>query len=333
MLKLSIIVPVYNRPDELKELLESLVAQTYKDFEIVIVEDGSAEKSDKVVEGFSNKLTIRYFYKQNEKPAIARNFGMKKAAGNYYLFFDSDCIVPPHYMERLTNEMAGDYVDAFGGPDKANDSFTKVQKAINYAMTSFLTTGGIRGGEKIDKFYPRSFNMGLSQRVFEETGGFPVTKMHPGEDMVLSIEIIKRGYRTRLIKDAYVYHKRRTSLKMFFKQVFKFGKVRYIMSVIYPETFKLFYLFPGLFALGTAGLLLLSFFNLLFLMPIGLFAVAVFFDSLLKNKNLYVALLSVPASFFQLTGYGTGFISAWLKKSIFGKDEYGIFKNGFYTAD
>jgi glycosyltransferase involved in cell wall biosynthesis len=291
MLKLSIIVPVYNRPEELNELLESLAEQTFKDFEIIIVEDGSTEKSDNIVEKFNGKLNIKYFYKANEKPAIARNFGMKKATGNYFLFFDSDCIVPPQYMEKVTKAIAIDYVDAFGGPDRAHESFSKVQKAINYAMTSFVTTGGIRGGEKIDKFYPRSFNMGLSQKVFEETGGFPVTKMHPGEDMVLSIEIIKRGFKTRLIKEAYVYHKRRTSLKIFFRQVYKFGKVRYIMSEFYPETFKLFYLFPGLFTVGTTGLLLLSVFNLFFLIPVGLFAVIVFIDSLLKNKNLEVALL------------------------------------------
>jgi glycosyltransferase involved in cell wall biosynthesis len=221
----SVIVPVYNRPGEVKELLESLAKQDDKNFEIIIVEDGSTETCEEVVNEYRNHLDIKYFYKTNEKPAIARNFGMSKASGNYYLFFDSDCILPPRYMSTLKKALDESYADAFGGPDAAHPSFSTMQKATSYAMTSLFTTGGIRGGgEKVDKFYPRSFNMGISDDVTNKIGGFPVTKMHPGEDMVLSIEIIKNNFSTRLVKEAYVYHKRRTTLKQFYTQVYRFDK-------------------------------------------------------------------------------------------------------------
>jgi glycosyltransferase involved in cell wall biosynthesis len=331
-LTFSFIIPVFDRPDEINELLESLSNQSDRVFEIVIVEDGSTVPCEHIIEKYKDRLDISYFYKAHEMPSIARNYGMEKAKGNYFIFVDSDCIIPPEYMETIKRELRKEYVDAFGGPDKADSSFTNIQKAINYAMTSFITTGGIRGGQKIDKFYPRSFNLGLSREIYENIGGYPITLMHPGEDMVLSIEIIKRGYKTRLIPEAYVFHKRRTSLKKFFRQVFGFGKVRFVMSKVYPETFKIFYLFPSIFLLGSLLLLILSFvtLTLLFLLPYGILIVAIFIDSLIKNRKVNVALLSIVGSFYQLYGYGSGYISSAWKKSILNKDEYGVFNNGFY---
>ena len=218
-LKFSFIIPVYNRPNEVEELLESLSKQTNKNFEVVIVEDGSDLKSDAIVEKYKQQLDISYYFKENTGPGISRNYGFERAQGNYCIFLDSDCILPRHYFETVQNELANNYVDAFGGPDRAHKSFSKLQKAINYSMTSFFTTGGIRGGKKkLDKFFPRSFNMGYSREVFDKTQGF--SKLRFGEDIDMSIRIIENGFHTRLIPEAYVYHKRRTNLRQFFKQVF-----------------------------------------------------------------------------------------------------------------
>lgn len=328
----SIIIPVYNRPGEVNELLESLSLQDDKDFEVVIVEDGSTHTCEDVVKSYSDKLKIRYFYKINEKPSIARNYGIEKASGNYYLFFDSDCILPPSYISIIKKALQQSYADAFGGPDAAHPSFSKLQKAISYAMTSFFTTGGIRGGgEKMGKFYPRSFNMGISDEVIKKTGGFPITKMHPGEDMVLSIEIIRNGFTTRLIREAFVYHKRRTTLKQFYNQVYRFAKTRVIMSKIYPETFKIFFIFPTLFVLGAFLLIALSAYNWLFITPLLLFIIMVFFDSLIHNKNTIVAFLSIVSAFVQLFGYGWGFLKTFIEVIIFKKDEFDVFSKPFYA--
>ncbi len=324
-MKFSVIVPVFNRPDEIKELLESLTKQTYKDFEVIIVEDGSDIDCREVVEKYKSQLEIKYFYKDNERPAIARNFGARYAIGDYLVFVDSDVIVPPQYFKVVNRELEKDPVDAYGGPDAAAKDFNALQKAISYSMTAFITSGNIRGGEKIDKYYPRSFNMGVKKKVFEAIGGFPVTRMWPGEDMVFAIEIIRRGYRTRLIKDAYVYHKRRNTLKSFFRQVFRFGKTRYIISRVYPETFKIFYLLPSFFTLGTIGLILLALWKWWFILPVVLYAFIVFVDSLIRNKSLQVAFLSVLTAFIQHFGYGLGFIAG-----IINGDEYGVFERGFY---
>ena len=331
-LSFSIIIPVYNRPDEMKELLESLSKQTFMDFELVVVEDGSDIKSEALCEQYTDKINIAYYYKENAGPSIARNYGLERAKGNYFLFFDSDCIIPDHYMETINKELHTDFVDCYGGPDRAMDDFSAFQKAVSYAMTSFFTTGGIRGGKKqVDKFHPRSFNLGFSKAVYDNTGGFPVTRMHPGEDMVFAIEVIKRGFKTRLVENAYVYHKRRISFKKFYKQVKGFGKTRYIISRHYPETFKIFFLFPSIFTIGLAGLLLFAaFYSPLFFLFILLYALFLFADSLIKSRSLKVAILSVAASFIQLCGYGIGFIDAFWKHLILGKDEFGVFGKSFY---
>ncbi len=325
-MKFSIIIPVYNRPDEIEELLESLKNQTLKNFEIVIIEDGSVKDCRSEVEKYSKILDIKYFFKVNTGPAKTRNYGAEKTSGDYLIFFDSDCIIPSDYFEITTKQLEKENIDAYGGPDAAHESFSALQKAINYSMTSFFTTGNIRGGEKIDKFYPRSFNMGITKEAWHKVGGFPVTSMHPGEDMVFSIEIIKQGFKTKLFKNSSVFHKRRNTIRTFFKQVSGFGRTRYIISKVYPETFKIFYLIPSVFTIGVFSLIIISIFFQLFLLPIGIYSLLIFFDSLIKNKtNFKVAFLSVFTSYIQLIGYGTGFISA-----IFKGDVYGVYKTGFY---
>lgn len=243
----SFIVPVYNRPDEVEKLLFSISQLEYnKDFEVVIVEDGSTVTCETVCSRFRESVNISYYFKTNSGPGESRNYGMRKASGNYFIILDSDCILPGGYLQAAERALELDYVDCYGGPDAAHDSFTPLQKAINYSMTSFFTTGGIRGGsEKLDKFQPRSFNMGLSKEAFEITRGFG--KIHPGEDPDLSIRLWKAGYRTRLIKDAFVYHERRISWKLFFKQVNKFGMVRVILNKWYPDTARVIYWLPSLF--------------------------------------------------------------------------------------
>ncbi|MBN2892278.1 MAG: glycosyltransferase [Bacteroidales bacterium] len=325
-MKFSVIVPVFNRPDEVEELLDSLKKQTFGDFEVVIVEDGSQIDCKKEVEKYSDSLKIKYFFKENEKPAIARNYGVERAEGEFVVFVDSDCIIPADYFEKVITYLKNEDVEVYGGPDAADPDFSNMQKAISYSMTAFFTTGNIRGGEKVDKFYPRSFNLGVKKSVFDEMGGFPVTKMHPGEDMVFAIELIKRGYKTKLFKNAFVYHKRRNTLKSFFKQVFKFGKTRFIISKVYPDTFKVFYLAPTVFVLGVLGLIGLSFIWWFAFTPIVLYILLLFFDSLFKNKKLSVAFLSIITSFYQLFGYGLGFL-----QPIFKGDEFGVMKKGFYS--
>ena len=315
-IRLSLIIPVYNRPSEVEELLESLSKQTYKDFEVIIVEDGSTIKCDGQVEKYSSLLNIRYFLNVKSGPGMCRNYGCEKANGNYNVILDSDCIIPPHYVETVQKRLTTDYVDAFGGPDNVSDDFTILQKAINYAMTSFFTTGGIRGGgEKLDKFHPRSFNMGFSKEVFETTKGFP--KLRFAEDIDFTIRIFKCGFTTALIKDAYVYHKRRADLKKFFKQVRNFGIGRINLYKRYPETLKLVHTFPALFVLGSLFLMFLSIaWSWLFILPLVFFALLLLFDSTIRNKNLHVGLLSVVACFVQLTGYGYGFLLSYWKLVI-----------------
>ena len=327
-MRFSIIIPVYNRPQEVDELLESLCAQTLKDFEVVVVEDGSTEKCDTVCEKYKDRLALSYHYKSNSGPGPSRNYGAERSQGEYLIILDSDVIVPENYLETVQQELDHEPCDAFGGPDRAHASFTPIQKAINYSMTSFFTTGGIRGGKKkMDKFYPRSFNLGIRKNVYEALGGF--APMRYGEDIDLSTRIFKGGYSCRLFPEAFVYHKRRVKFSSFFRQVKHSGEARIVLKYKYPETFKLVHLLPAAFVVGNVLLVLaclvhliltiilsgrFSWWALLWLAPILLYAVMVFVDSLIKNKNLKVALLSVPAAYCQLFGYGLGFIGAFFRK-------------------
>ena len=309
-MRFSIIIPVYNRPQEVDELLDSLCKQTFKDFEVVVVEDGSTEKCEEVCQKYANQLSLNYYYKPNSGPGPSRNYGAERSRGEYHIILDSDVIVPENYLENIQKELEGSPCDAFGGPDEAHSSFTPIQKAINYSMTSFFTTGGIRGGKKkLDKFYPRSFNLGIRKDVFEALGGF--APMRYGEDIDLSTRIFKGGYSCRLFPEAFVYHKRRVKFSSFFRQVKHSGEARVELKKKYPETFKLVHLLPAAFVVGNMLLLLLGVFcHWLWFTPILLYCLMVFTDSLRKNKDLKVALLSVPAAYCQLFGYGTGFLGA-----------------------
>ncbi len=311
----SLIIPVYNRPDEIDELLESLSQLEYKeDFEIVIIEDGSSLKCEDVAQKYDKKRSISYYYKENSGPGDSRNYGMKKAKGDYFIIFDSDCIIPKNYLTEVDKALKQKYVDCFGGPDKALDSFSDIQKAINFAMTSFLTTGGIRGGsEKIDKFQPRSFNMGLSRKAFEVSKGFG--NIHPGEDPDLSIRLWELGFDTRLFPKAFVYHKRRIDWEKFSIQVNKFGKARPILNSWYPQYNKLTFFFPSLFIIGfVVGLLLSLIFNqdLLLQLYFGYFLV-LFLVSTYQNKSFKIGYLSIKAVWKQFYGYGTGFLKSFFK--------------------
>ena len=310
-IKLSLIIPVYNRPEEIRELLESLLEQKFsKEYEVVIIEDGSTIDSKEVISTFEDRLNISYYQKPNTGPGDSRNYGMQHAKGNYFIVLDSDCILPPQYLEEIDTELQSNYIDCFGGPDAADQSFTTVQKAINYVMTSFWTTGGIRGGKKsVGKFQPRSFNMGISKEAFQKTGGFG--QIHPGEDPDLTFRIWEAGYDSRLFPKAYVYHKRRVDWNKFYTQVNKFGMVRPILTKWHPKTARLTYWFPSLFLLGLIGSVVLWVFGIGWSLLVYLiYFLLLFLDSLLKNKNLIVAILSLYAALVQFTGYGYGFLKS-----------------------
>lgn len=330
-LSFSFIIPVFNRPDEIRELLQSMVELKFsKPFEVVIIEDGSTRSSQKIITDFQDKLSITYFQKPNSGPGDSRNYGMKRARGDYFIILDSDCVLPPLYLEIVEQSLQNNLVDCFGGPDAAHESFSLVQKAINYAMTSFLTTGGIRGNKKaVDKFQPRSFNMGISKKAFEATEGFG--KIHPGEDPDLSIRLWNKGFSTTLIAEAFVYHKRRIDWKRFYTQVRKFGTVRPILNKWHPETAKTTYWFPTLFCLGLIASLVL--WSVGIVLPVFLYAfyfALIFIDSLFKNKSIAIALLSLLAVFIQFTGYGYGFLRSTLLLFVTGKKSEELFPEVFF---
>ena len=328
-MRYSVIVPVYNRPNEVDELLDSLCRQQQKDFEVLIVEDGSSEPCEDVVRRYADRLDVRYLAKENSGPGQTRNFGAAQARGPWLIILDSDIILPEGYFSEIDAELAREDCDAFGGPDRAHESFTPVQKAINYAMTSFFTTGGIRGGrKKLDKFYPRSFNMGIRREVFSALGGF--SKMRFGEDIDLSIRIFKAGYRCRLFPEAWVWHKRRTDLRKFFRQVHNSGIARINLYKKYPDSLKPVHLLPALFTAGCAGLLAAALWHWQALLPLALYALLVLADATWKNRSLKIGGLSVAASFVQLTGYGSGFLRAWWERCILGRGEIQAFRKNFY---
>jgi len=385
-MKYSVIIPVYNRPDEVDELLESLTHQEVKDFEVVVVEDGSTMPCKEVVEKYravdSSQLTvdsshadeeklstlnsqlstvncqlsnIQYLTKKNGGPGPARNYGVEHSKGEYVLILDSDCVLPKGYLTAIEKELTENPCDAFGGPDAAHESFTNVQKAISYSMTSFFTTGGIRGGKKkgaMDKFYPRSFNMGMRREVYLKLHGF--SKMRFGEDIDFSYRIVEAGYKSRLFPDAWVWHKRRTDMDKFFKQVFNSGIARINLTKRHPGTLKLVHLLPMVFTVGVLLLIVAAvFFRMwdyynntgtgillsnggfvpmyaLCLLPIALYMLLIFIDSSIKNKSVVIGFLSVEAAFVQLMGYGFGFLKAWWLRCVQGKDEFTAFEKNFY---
>ena len=337
-MKYSVIVPVYNRPNECEELLESLTHQTQRDFEVIIVEDGSSVPCREVVERYADKLAVHYYDKPNSGPGQTRNYGVERANGEYVIILDSDVVLPEGYFAAIDAELAANPCDAFGGPDRAHESFSTTQKAINYAMTSFFTTGGIRGGKaKLDKFYPRSFNMGVRREVYQALEGF--SAMRFGEDIDFSTRIFKSGYRCRLFPEAWVYHKRRTDLKKFFKQVHNSGIARIHLSHRHPGTHKLVHLLPAVFTLGVAFLLVLALLSLCFgceigtlvsLSPLLLFALLIGVDATRQSCSLAVGVTAIAAAFVQLAGYGTGYLSAWWRCNVRGEGEFEAFSQTFY---
>lgn len=311
----SVIVPIYNRPIEMKELLETLCKQTYKNFEILVIEDGSTEKCEDYVNQFKDKLDIKYFYKENSGQGFSRNYGFERASGDYLIVFDSDCLIPEEYFQVVNDSLNENYLDAYGGPDAAHESFTAIQKAISYSMTSLFTTGGIRGNKKhIGQFHPRSFNMGISKEVFEKTQGYILPKK--GEDIEFSIRIGANGFSTGLIEKAHVYHKRRTSFKQFFKQLHFFGTARINIFRFFKSELKLVHFFPmafTLFVLSIPFTYLLD--RRLFQVVIGILSLFLslnIIDSTIKNKSLKVGVLSGVSSFIQLFAYGIGFMKEGL---------------------
>ena len=347
-MKYSIIVPVFNRPDEVDELLQSLVGQTLKDFEVVIVEDGSEKPCKDVCDKYAGKIDLKYFMKKNSGPGQSRNYGAERANGEYLIVLDSDVVLPEGYLKAVDDELNSEPSDAFGGPDCAHDSFTETQKAISYSMTSFFTTGGIRGGKKkLDKFYPRSFNMGIRRDVYMRLGGF--SNMRFGEDIDFSIRIFKAGCKCRLFPEAWVWHKRRTDMRKFFRQVYNSGIARVNLYKKYPESLKLVHLLPMVFTVGVILLFLVACFGRIMMVygnpadfyswyylvvgalsPILFFSLLIFIDSSIRNKSLPIGFISIGAAFVQLTGYGFGFISAWWKRCILGHDEFHAFEKTFY---
>ena len=328
-MKFSIIIPVFNRPDEVDELLESLCQQTVKDFEVLIIEDGSVKPCKDVCDKYANILDLHYYAKENSGPGQSRNYGAERANGEFVIILDSDVVLPTGYLQAVEDELKQNPCEAFGGPDAAHPSFTPVQKAISYSMTSFFTTGGIRGGKaKLDKFYPRSFNMGIRRDVYLQLGGF--TKMRFGEDIDFSYRIVEAGFMPRLFPEAWVWHKRRTDFRKFFRQVYNSGIARINLEKRHPGTMKLVHLLPTVFTLGVIGLLIISLFWPLACVPIILYSLIILVDSSLKNKNLWVGILSIPAAFVQLMGYGFGFIESWWKRCVLKKDEFTAFEKNFY---
>ena len=329
---------MYNRPSDCEELLESLTHQTQRDFEVIIVEDGSSVPCRDVVERYADKLAVHYYDKPNSGPGQTRNYGVERANGEYVIILDSDVVLPEGYFAAIDAELAANPCDAFGGPDRAHESFSTTQKAINYAMTSFFTTGGIRGGKaKLDKFYPRSFNMGVRREVYQALEGF--SAMRFGEDIDFSTRIFKSGYRCRLFPEAWVYHKRRTDLKKFFKQVHNSGIARIHLSHRHPGTHKLVHLLPAVFTLGVAFLLVVALLSLCFgceigtlvsLSPLLLFALLIGVDATRQSCSLAVGVTAIAAAFVQLTGYGTGYLSAWWRCNVRGEGEFEAFSQTFY---
>ena len=345
----SIIVPVYNRPDEVDELLQSLCRQTLKDFEVIIVEDGSATPCKDVCDRFADRLDLRYYFKENSGPGQSRNYGAERAQGQWLIVLDSDVVLPDDYLSHVSEELrakSGE-CDAWGGPDAAHPDFTPVQKAISYSMTSFFTTGGIRGGKtKLDKFFPRSFNMGIRKEVYSKLGGF--SRMRFGEDIDFSYRIVEAGYCTALLPTAWVWHKRRTDFHKFFRQVYNSGIARINLEKRHPGTMKLVHLLPMVFTVGVILLVLVSAFGrammhydadnwhtwywvaLLPWVPIVLYSLLIFIDSSIKNHSLIIGLKSVGAAFVQLMGYGFGFLESWWKRCVKGQDEFTAFEKNFY---
>lgn len=312
----SVIVPVFNRPDEISDLLASLASQSDSGFKTVIVEDGSTIPCREQCEAYAGRLSLKYFYKDNEGRSIARNYGMDRAGGDYFIFVDSDCILPPDYIARLREALGENPADCFGGPDAAHESFTDTQKAINYSMTSFLTTGGIRGGKvHMEKFTPRTFNMGFSRQVYDRVGGF---REMFSEDIDMSTRIRLAGFSVMLFPDVAVYHKRRVDFRKFWRQVHVFGMSRITLQLLYPGSMKAVHWLPALFVIGAVAMIVWAFFWKWALVPLLIYILALWIWGMISTRSVKIGTMGVGAAMVQLCGYGTGFIRAYVWKIILG---------------
>ena len=329
MIKISIIIPVYNRPEELSELLMSISRQNNNDFEVIVVEDGSTVSSEQVCLDFKSKIDIQYITQNNTGPGIARNTGANKSEGDWLIFLDSDCILPDDYLEIVNEKIVNESFDCFGGPDKAHESFNSIQKAIGYAMSSILTTGGIRGSiEKMDKFYPRSYNLGVKKDVFASINGF--SEMRFGEDIDFSMRLLEKGFTTKLLKEVFVYHKRRNNFNSFFKQVYNSGIARINLEIRHPKTIKLVHWLPSFFVIGNLLIALSALLSPTLLLLLTVIPVVILIHSATQTKEFKTSILAVVASFVQLFGYGLGFIKALIFRKIFKKEEFHSFNKNFY---
>jgi glycosyltransferase involved in cell wall biosynthesis len=322
----SIVVPVYNRPDEIEDLLNCLQVQTYRNFETIIVESGSEIKSDKVVESYQSKIEHLYYYlKGNDGQGFSRNYGFARAKGDYFIVLDSDILLDPDFVENIHNHLSAHWLDAYGGPDRLHPNAKPIQKAVDYCLTSFLTTGGIRGGKtQVGKFYPRSFNMGFSRKVYEATGGYKLPFF--GEDIELSSRIMSLGFTTGLIPSAHVYHKRKENFAHFFKQMDFFGRARVNTYLLFPDTLKLTHFFPAVFFLFYIFAILVAFLPFVIckvpLLLLAVYVLAIFVNSFMTHKSIKVAILTVRALFVQMTGYGIGFLKDFWLRVILKKQIY-----------
>lgn len=329
MKKYSFIIPVYNRGEELDELLATLVLQSKTNFDVVVIDDGSAVPCESVVSKYVDILEIKYIYQENCGPGVARNRALELSNSDWFIFLDSDCLLPYNYLEIVDESIKNKEFDCFGGPDKAHDSFSTIQKAIGYAMSSTLTTGGIRGGrENFDKFYPRSYNLGVKREVFKGLNGF--SDMRFGEDLDFSMRLLAKGYITKLLRKAFVYHKRRNTFKSFFKQVFNSGIARINLEYRHPGTLKLVHTFPALFVIANVFFLLFGAYGTIFYLLYLVYPILVFLDSFAQFKDTETAIYSIGATYTQLFGYGTGFLYAFWNRKVLKKGEFHSFRNNFY---
>ncbi len=314
---ISIVVAIFNRKDELFELLNSLIAQTDKDFEVIIVDDGSFVDLVPTVETFKEMLNIQYFKKANSGPGLSRNYGANRAKNDWLVFVDSDVIVEKDYIENIKKNLEKTDCAAFGGADKAHKGFNLLQKAISYSMTSVFTTGGIRGSKKaVTRFQPRSFNMGVNKEIFLKIGGF--SEMRIGEDPDLSMTIWENGYQTAFFDNIGVYHKRRTDLGKFSKQVYQFGCARPILNQRHPDYVKPTFWFPTLFLLGyVAGILEYFLLQKGFVLACyGFYTLVIFVHALYLTKNIAIAAQAIITTYIQMFSYGYGFLESWIKLNL-----------------
>lgn len=321
--KFALISPTFKRPDEVTEFLDSLRKLDYpKDkFEIILGDGTPGDELRPLIYPYQKDLPLKIYYEEFLPVSNARNRAAELSTAQFFIFLDSDCIIPEGYLKAVEFFLdAHPQINLFGGPDAASEDFTDLQKAISFSMTSFLTTGGIRGGSSsVTTYHPRGFNMGISAELFNKVGGYDENFVC-GEDVELSMRLIKAGAKSAFIEEAHVFHKRRTSIKQFRRQVFRFGAARPLLAKAHPGNLKITHLFPLAFTVyrhvSAILFLLVFYFNLSVLsLPFAmyvLYMVAVFFSAL-KKEGLSVALLAVQTTNTMNAGYGIGFLRNYLE--------------------